>query len=49
MADAEWVRQQAAVSLERLWPRLAALGTLYRLRAWRGMNSLRLLFASRGA
>jgi amylosucrase len=25
MADAEWVRQQAGVSLERLWPRLAAL------------------------
>src|SRR4051812_9881719 len=27
MADAEWVRQQAAVSLDRLWPRLeTALG-----------------------
>jgi amylosucrase len=25
MADAEWVRQQAEVSLERLWPRLATL------------------------
>ncbi|MDQ2998758.1 MAG: alpha-amylase family glycosyl hydrolase, partial [Chloroflexota bacterium] len=25
MADAEWVRQQAAVSLDRLWPRLDAL------------------------
>jgi amylosucrase len=25
MADAEWVRQQAAVSLERLWPRLDTL------------------------
>src|SRR4051794_27717603 len=25
MADAEWVRQQAAISLERLWPRLDAL------------------------
>jgi amylosucrase len=25
MADAEWVRQQAAISLDRLWPRLDAL------------------------
>ena len=25
MADAEWVRQQAAISLGRLWPRLDAL------------------------
>ena len=24
MADAEWVRQQAALSLERLWPRIEA-------------------------
>ena len=25
MADAEWVRQQAAISLGRLWPRLDAV------------------------
>jgi amylosucrase len=35
MADAEWVRKQAAVSLDRLWPRLEArLGSTVAPEVW---------------
>jgi amylosucrase len=40
MADAEWVRQQAAVSLGRLWPRLdAALGARAAPEQWHAFEA----------